>query len=203
MLNEGTYEDVVNVHAPLAAMYGLTRSHQEAFTPWHKEMDVPFLERCMKWYKGAVEALGDGLGRAAFIAVEPMHSYSFGVGVADEDTAWPHARAREIVQVAIMPGAIPEDADEGEKQKMRDVDALCVDQIKKAVAEVPVGWRPSYPNYGDAAAGYTISNVSSLFFCGIYVHFTDTWCRCMGRIFRGYKKSSVNMTRRVFSYLRG
>ena len=161
MLNEGTYEDVVNVHAPLGALYGLTRSHQEAITPWHGEMDVPLLERCMKWYSSAVETLGDGVGRTVFIAAEPMHPHTFGVGVADADTAWPHAKPRDIIQVCIMPGAVQEDAPEDVKQKMREEDAICVDLIKKAVVEVPLGWRPSYPNYGDAAGGYTISEVRS------------------------------------------
>ena len=169
-LSEGTYEDVVNVHAPLAAMYGLTRSHQEAITPWHGEMDVPLLERCMKWYKTAVETLGDVTGRAVIIAVEPMHPYSFGVGVADSDTAWPHAKMRDIIQMAIMPGAIPDDASEEVKQKMREEDALCVDLIKKGAAEVPLGRRPSYPNYGDAAVGYTISEVRRFLSLMLLVH---------------------------------
>jgi hypothetical protein len=161
MLHEGTHEDVVNVHAPLAALSGLTRSHQEAITPWRGDIDLPFLERCVNWFESTVNALGEEVGGAAFIAVEPMHPATFGRGVTDADTAWPHAKEREIVQLAIMPRAIAEDASEEELQNMRDLDAKCKEQIKKAVAEVPLGWRPPFPNYGDAATGFSISDVRS------------------------------------------
>jgi len=158
MLREGTYEDVVNLHAPLAALFGLTRSHQEAITPWRGEIDLPFLERSKNWFESTVNTLGQEFGGAALIAIEPMHPATFGRGVTDADTAWPHAREREIVQLAIMPNALAEDASEEELQNMRDLDAKCKELIKKAVVQVPLGWSPPYPNYGDAASGFGLSD---------------------------------------------
>ena len=94
------------------------------------------------------------VGRGVILAVEPMHcSGSFGaLGLRDADTAWPHARPREVVQVAIMTPASGED--DG-----RELDSKCIDLIRQVVRDVPSEWRPSYPNYGDAAVGYTISDV--------------------------------------------
>ena len=39
MLEECTYEDAVNVQAPITKMFGMTRFILDAVTPWHGEMD--------------------------------------------------------------------------------------------------------------------------------------------------------------------
>jgi hypothetical protein len=163
MLEEVTYEDAVNVQAPFTAMFGLTRFIMDAITPWHGEVDEGLLGRCLKWFENTVETLGEEEGRAAFVLLEPVHPAAFRWGVKDADTAWPRAKGREVIQIGIMFGGVDEDADEEEKKKMRETDRRYADLIKKAAAEIPLGWRPTYPNYGDAAAGYTIADVRCSF----------------------------------------
>jgi hypothetical protein len=165
LLKEGTYEDAVNVHAPLGRLYGLMRCHMEAITPWHGELDVGFLERCLKWYEDTINTLGEEVARLSFILVEPMHPATFQWGVTDADTAWPRARGRDILQIGVMFPGVDEGAEERSNEKLREMDAKGIEQIKKAAAEIPLGRRPSYPNYGDAAVGYKIAEVRQYFQC--------------------------------------
>jgi hypothetical protein len=159
LLKEGTYEDAVNVFAPLGALYGLMRCHMEAITPWHGEVDVGFLERYLKWYEDTIKTLGEEVARSSFILVEPMHPAAFRWGVTDADAAWPRARGRDFLQIGVMFTGVDEGVEERAKEKLRETDAKCIEQIKKAATEIPLGRRPPYPNYGDAAGGYSIAEV--------------------------------------------
>jgi len=160
IVQEGTYEDAINTQSWSGTEYGTMRFHLDNLTPWHKggETDLGFLERCFKWYQATVETLGEELGRSTFFLFEPMHRITYSHGVTNADTAWPHGRGMDVLQLGVAFKGVGDDADEKEQEKMRECDKRCIEQIRKAV-EITHGPRPCYPNYGDAAMGRPLSEV--------------------------------------------
>ena len=99
-------------------------------------------------------------------------------GLRDADTVQPHAKPR----VVIMTPA---------RMSRRRIDV-----IKNVVRDVPSGWRLSYPNYGDAVASYTISDVRK--FC---LSFFLLWLIGCWQVY-GAKLSRLRVIKRKYNPLR-